>query len=70
MNLTVNGDAFYTEKEKITLIDLLKEKKVEQPELVSVQVNGCLVKKLDYMRTLLNENDDIDFLYFMGGGVR
>jgi thiamine biosynthesis protein ThiS len=42
---------------------------VEMPEMVAVQLNGEFVNKKDLEKTILHENDEIDFLYFMGGGV-
>ena len=68
MIIKINGEAFSTEKETTAIIDLLKEKKVEMPEVVSVQLNGNFVKRENFSTTLLNENDEVEFLYFMGGG--
>jgi sulfur carrier protein len=52
----------------ISLIDLIKENNVEQPDMVSVQLNGKFVIRDDYATTQVKEGDEIDFLYFMGGG--
>ena len=49
------------------LIDLLK---VENPEMVSVQVNEEFAERDDWKSIKLKENDSVDFLYFMGGGAR
>ncbi len=68
MIIKINGDTFSTEKETTAIIDLLKEKKVEMPEVVSVQLNGNFVKRENFTTTHLNENDEVEFLYFMGGG--
>jgi len=54
----------------IALIDLIKINKVEQPEMVSVQVNGEFVIREDFGSRQINEGDEVDFLYFMGGGSR
>ena len=54
----------------IALIDLIKINKVEQPEMVSVQVNGEFVIREDFSSKQINEGDEVDFLYFMGGGSR
>jgi sulfur carrier protein len=48
--------------------DVIKSNNVFQPEMVSIQLNGEFVAKDSYQETLLNENDEVDFLYFMGGG--
>ncbi|HBY55135.1 MAG TPA: thiamine biosynthesis protein ThiS [Marinilabiliales bacterium] len=52
----------------ILLIDLIKKNDVAQPEMVSVQINGEFVDRGDFNSTLVNDNDEVDFLYFMGGG--
>jgi len=54
----------------IALLDLIKINKVEQPEMVSVQVNGEFVIREEFSSKLINEGDEVDFLYFMGGGSR
>lgn len=54
----------------IILIDLIKINKVEQPEMVSVQVNGEFVIRGDFDSKEINAGDEVDFLYFMGGGSR
>ena len=54
----------------ISLIDLIKNNKVEQPEMVSIQVNGEFVDRDSFETTQINTNDEVDFLYFMGGGSR
>jgi sulfur carrier protein len=52
----------------ILLIDLIKTNNVEQPEMVSVQVNGEFVVREDFNIKQINEGDEVEFLYFMGGG--
>jgi sulfur carrier protein len=54
----------------ILLIDLIKMNNVEQPEMVSIQVNGEFVDRENFNSTQINANDEVDFLYFMGGGSR
>jgi len=70
MIIKVNGESYFTEKERTTINDLLKEKKVEMPEMVSVQLNGNFVKRENFSATHLKENDEVEFLYFMGGGTQ
>ena len=67
--ILVNGKTQEVEL-PITLIDLIKNNKVEQPEMVSIQVNGEFVNRDDFSATLIYANDEVDFLYFMGGGSR
>lgn len=52
----------------ISLIELIKLNNVAQPDMVSVQINGEFILREKYEETSLNEGDEIDFLYFMGGG--
>ncbi len=70
MIIKVNGESYFTEKERTTINDLFKEKKVEMPEMVSVQLNGNFVKRENFSATHLKENDEVEFLYFMGGGTQ
>ena len=52
----------------ITVEELIKLNKVEQPELVSVQLNEEFLDRNEYSTRQVKEGDEIDFLYFMGGG--
>jgi len=52
----------------VSLTELIKTNNVAQPSLVSVQLNGKFVLRDDFDNTLLNDGDEVDFLYFMGGG--
>lgn len=54
----------------LSVLEVIKLNNVFQPEMVSVQRNGEFVLKEDYSNTLLNEDDEVDFLYFMGGGSK
>ena len=51
-----------------TVADLIKQNNVAQPEMVSVQVNEEFVDREEFAALQLNEGDEVDFLYFMGGG--
>lgn len=65
--ITVNGNAQEVQT-PISVSELIKLNNVLQPEMVSVQVNEEFVERDDFDKTLLNDGDSIDFLYFMGGG--
>lgn len=67
MKIKVNNKIQELEKE-ISITDLLAKNKVETPDMVSVQLNGEFVKKENFQNTVVKENDEINFLYFMGGG--
>jgi len=68
MIVKVNGKEQVFDSNQIELIELLKQNKVSKPELVSVQINGLFIKRENYPTTIIEENDEIEFLYFMGGG--
>ncbi len=68
MKLTINGDIKEI-KDGIVLSELLVIEDVEQPDMVSVQLNDEFLTKDTYATTTLKENDSINFLYFMGGGA-
>lgn len=52
----------------LTLTGLIQLNNVLQPDMVSVQLNGEFVERGDFDTTELKEDDEVDFLYFMGGG--
>lgn len=66
----VNGERQVLEAQQITVSALLARNQVQSPELVSVQRNGEFIERAQYGSTMLADNDEVDFLYFMGGGVR
>jgi len=53
----------------VTVAELIVSENVENPEYVSVSLNDDFVKSGDFTSTTLNENDIVEFLYFMGGGT-
>ena len=53
---------------ELSISELIKLNKVAQPEMVSIQLNGNFVVRDNYESTGLKEGDEVDFLYFMGGG--
>lgn len=69
MIIKVNGEGYSPEKVPTTIKELLIEKAVELPEMVSVQLNGNFVKKENFSTTHVKENDEVEFLYFMAGGA-
>ena len=67
MTIKVNGEKLTLEK-SLNIDELLIVAKAEQPEYVSVQLNGEFVEREKFSTTLVNDGDEIEFLYFMGGG--
>jgi len=68
MHVRINGKSEEIEGE-ISVLDLLKSRNVE-PRMVAVEVNSELIEREHYETTFLKEGDEIEFLYFMGGGGR
>jgi sulfur carrier protein len=52
----------------LTLAELIALRQIFQPEMVSVQVNGTLIEHGQFDATVIQKGDEVDFLYFMGGG--
>jgi sulfur carrier protein len=67
--ITVNGEPQTIQEETITVAKLLSLNKVEMPEMVSVQLNGEFLDRQFFETTTVKHADELDFLYFMGGGV-
>lgn len=65
--IIVNGEAQEVQL-PISLTELIKQNDVQQPEMVSVQVNDDFVDRDEWDQVEIKEGDAVDFLYFMGGG--
>lgn len=71
MIITVNGkETTIPENDDRTIDSLLEELDVSQRLYVTVELNGEIIDRSDYEKTAVNENDVIEFLYFMGGGAQ
>ncbi|MDX1776992.1 MAG: sulfur carrier protein ThiS [Desulfobulbales bacterium] len=70
MQIKVNGETSELQDIQVNLSELLTIREVESPEMVAVQLNGEFVEMADYATTYLKTGDDVEFLYFMGGGSR
>lgn len=69
MNLTVNGKPSSIEgHETVDVTRLLDLLKVEQPEYVTVELNGEILDREEFGATTVKDGDSVEFLYFMGGG--
>ena len=64
----VNGDAQEVSL-PLNVTELIKALLVENPEMVSVQVNEEFAEREDWDNIQIKEGDKVDFLYFMGGGT-
>ena len=52
----------------LTVAQLVIDEKVETPEYVTVTVNDDFVDHGQFEETVLKDGDNVEFLYFMGGG--
>lgn len=68
MKITINGEQAQV-KNDITVSELLVEKEVKMPDMVSVELNAEILDREDFDTTTVKENDTVEFLYFMGGGA-
>lgn len=67
MTITVAGEKKEV-REGLTLQELIELEKVETPEYVTISINEEFVSSGDVADTILKEGDNVEFLYFMGGG--
>lgn len=65
--IIVNGEVQEVET-PITVEDLIRKNSVAQPDMVSVQVNEEFLDRSEFKTKLLTDGDEVEFLYFMGGG--
>lgn len=66
--ISVNGKPQELET-PISITELIKLNNVLQPSMVTIQLNGQFVNRDEYDRTQVADGDELDFLYFMGGGA-
>ena len=57
-------------KEGLTVKELIEKENVETPQYVTVTINDEFVESGAFETTEVKEGDEIEFLYFMGGGAR
>jgi sulfur carrier protein len=67
MNLVVN-DKKIDITDGLTVSELLVKEDVKMPEMVSVELNGQILKRSEFETTKLKDDDQVEFLYYMGGG--
>lgn len=68
MKITVSG----TVKEVadgLTVSQLIEQENVETPQYVTVSINEEFIESGTFETHTLKEGDEVEFLYFMGGGA-
>ena len=68
MTLRINGKNENLDAEVLTVTKLLEVKDVADPDMVSVQLNGEILERDAFASISVKEDDELEFLYFMGGG--
>lgn len=68
MTFTMNGRPDSAEAVRLSVVELLGLKEVEMPHMVSVQLNGDILDRSAFESTFVTNGDEVEFLYFMGGG--
>lgn len=66
MKVIINGKD-YDLPEGITLFELIKQLKFD-PEKIVVEKNLDIIKREEYEKCVINENDRLEILRFVGGG--
>ena len=64
--IQLNGDT-YEINDGTNLIELLKNLKIQKNK-VAVEVNGEIIQKEKYEFLVLNKNDKVEIVHFIGGG--
>ena len=67
MKITVAGEKKEV-ADGMTVAELIVQEQVETPEYVTVSVNEEFIEQAAFADRVLREGDEVEFLYFMGGG--
>jgi sulfur carrier protein len=67
MKLTVNGQET-SFAEELTVSQLLVQQNVRMPEMVSVELNGQILRRSEFDTAHVTDGDTVEFIHFMGGG--
>ena len=67
MTVKINGENVDLEK-SLSVTELLAERRVKMPDMVSVELNGEILSRSTFDGTNIKDGDQVEFLYFMGGG--
>ena len=67
MKITVAGEKKEV-ADGLTVAALIEQEQVETPEYVTVSVNEEFIEKSAFGSHVPQEGDEVEFLYFMGGG--
>jgi sulfur carrier protein len=68
LRIQVNGDALEV-AENLSLPELIGNLKLK-PEQIAIEVNQSVVRRAEWIRTILRDGDQVEIVHFVGGGVR
>jgi len=54
-------------EEKMSISKFLEKKRI-RPEVVTVELNGQIIDREKFKDRFLQEEDKVEFVYYMGGG--
>lgn len=54
----------------LTVKELIEKEDVETPQYVTVTINDEFIESGAFESTEVKDGDEVEFLYFMGGGAR
>jgi sulfur carrier protein len=66
MQVKINGKP--EEVQGATVLDLLKTKNID-PHMVAVELNSAMLERDRLATTSVKEGDQLEFLFYMGGGL-
>jgi sulfur carrier protein len=64
--IQLNGTPFEI-KNGLNLNELLNQLKIQKNK-VAIEVNGVIIEKNKYPNKILNKNDKVEIVHFIGGG--
>ena len=64
--IQLNGSPYEINKET-NLHQLLNKLKIQKNK-VAIEVNGVIVEKNKYPKIILNKDDEVEIVHFIGGG--
>ena len=64
MRIQINGEPVELERE-VNVTQLLTERSVKMPDMVSVELNGEILQRNAFAETIVKDSDTVEFLYFM-----
>lgn len=68
LEIVVNGKNEVFEDAGTNITQILNRQEVKNPEMVAVYVNQTIIDKSEYDATTFQSGDEVEIIYFMGGG--